>query len=188
MCCPPQACVKARRCLTRRSSGTPTACRQASEAAHVIIHLAGLAASRRRPPSSNVRQRREAVQCASRISACRREPNSHDAAKPRGPVCPQERVRQQAVPERGKARSQTTLVQPSRNQAGGAATRSYLGPQCQIEPVHCVGSSGVQSVRGAAAISNAASSLGQLRRRLEIRDSPRLAARSGKHLACASRE
>ena len=52
---------RAQRCLTRRSSGTPTARHQAREAVRVIIHLAGLAASRRRPLSSNVRRQRTPV-------------------------------------------------------------------------------------------------------------------------------
>jgi hypothetical protein len=43
--------------LTTRSSGEPTACRLAREAALVIIGLAGQAAHRRLPLSSNVRPR-----------------------------------------------------------------------------------------------------------------------------------
>ncbi len=42
--------------LTLRSSGAPTACRQAREAHWVIFRLAGLASHRRVPLSSNVRR------------------------------------------------------------------------------------------------------------------------------------
>ena len=44
------------RCLTLRSSGAPTAGRQAREAVLFIIHHAGLASYRWRPLSSNVRR------------------------------------------------------------------------------------------------------------------------------------
>ena len=104
---------------------------------------------------------------SSRVSACRRELNGHDAAKPRGPGCPLERT---PHPERGQAknRNRTTLRQrPSTGMAGTAANRNYMEPQCHIEPAHCVGTSGLQSVRGAAAASVSASGLGQLQRRLE---------------------
>jgi hypothetical protein len=58
-------------------------------AALFIIHHAGLAPCRWCPLNSHVRQRWEAVQGASMVSACRRELNSHEAAKPQGkaPSC-----------------------------------------------------------------------------------------------------
>ena len=92
------------------------------------------------------------MQYASRISACRRGLSGHEAAKPREHGCPQERGRQQASSERGQAENQTTLLQPSRGEASAAANKNYLEPLCYIEPAHCVGSSGVQSVGGAAAV------------------------------------
>lgn len=101
------------------------------------------------------------MQFSSRFSACRRDLNSHDAAKPREPGCPQERARQLSVPERGQATEQP----PCMELTSAAASKSYMAPQCHIEPVHCVGSSEVQSVRGAAA-TTAASCFG-LWRRLE---------------------
>ena len=116
----------------------------------------------------------------SKDSACRRELNSHDAAKPRAPGRLQNRTPQQASPARGQAESQTTLLQPGRGKASAAANRNYMEPQCHIEPAHCVGSSGVQSVRGAAAAGAAASGLGQLRRRLEY------AARHGRQRGAGS--
>ena len=99
------------------------------------------------------------MQFPSRSSACRRDLNSHDAAEPRESGCPQVRARQLAVTESGQA----TLQQPCMGLAGAAAHRSYIAPQCHIEPVHCVGSSGVQSVCGAAA-STTASCFGLWRR------------------------
>ena len=48
---------RAQRCLTPRSSGAPTAGHQARSAARYILHSPGLASHRRRPLSSNVRQR-----------------------------------------------------------------------------------------------------------------------------------
>ena len=86
---------------------------------------------------------KQAVQYSSRISACRRGLNSHDAAEPRERGCPQ---------ERGHAENQTTLPQqPSRGRANTVADRSDMEPPCYIEPVNCVGTSGFRSVRLAAA-------------------------------------
>ena len=107
------------------------------------------------------------MQYSSKVSACRRGLSSHDAAKPRVRGCPQERASQQAVPEREQVENQTTLPQLSRAKVSAAANRNYMELQCHIEPAHCVGSTGVQSVCGAAATNTAASSLGQLRRRLQ---------------------
>ena len=87
------------------------------------------------------------MRCASRISACRRELNSHGAAKPREHRCPQERSR---------AENRTTRPQqPSSGMASTATNRNDMEPQCNIEPVYCVGRSGFQSVRRAAASSGA---------------------------------
>ena len=51
-----RASATAARGLTLRSSGAPTACHQAQSVVRSILHSLGLAASRRRPLSSNVRQ------------------------------------------------------------------------------------------------------------------------------------
>ena len=99
------------------------------------------------------------MQHPSRASACRRELKNHDAAEPRDPDCLQ---------ERGQEEDQGTLLkQSSEGGPSEAAGRNYMEPPCHIEPPHCVGSPGIQSVRGAAAASTAACSLGWLRRRLE---------------------
>ena len=95
---------------------------------------------------------RQAVRCASRVSACRRELNSLDAAKPRERGNPQ---------ERGRAEIHTTRPQqPSSGMASTATNRNDMEPQCYIELPHCVGGSGLQSVHRAAT-SNGASHLAQ---------------------------
>ena len=99
------------------------------------------------------------MQHPSRASACRRELKNHDAAEPRDPGCLQERGQQE---DQG-----TLLKQSSEGGPSEAAGRNYMEPPCHIEPPHCVGSPGIQSVRGAAAASTAACSLGWLQRRLE---------------------
>ena len=83
------------------------------------------------------------MRCSSRVSACRRELNSLDATKSRGYGVPQ---------ERGRAENRTTLPkQPSSGMANKATNRNDMEPQCYIEPPHCVGGPGFQSVRRAAA-------------------------------------
>ena len=59
--------------------------------------------------------------------------------------------------------------QPTRGLLRAGAAHNYKDkePHCRIEPAHCVGSFGVQSVRRAVAISVGASALGQVSRRLE---------------------
>ena len=84
----------------------------------------------------------EAVQYASRVSACRRGLNSHDAARPRGP---------DSLQERARTRSQITQPQPSTCEVSAATNWNYMKPVCHIEPAHCVASPAVQSVRRAAA-------------------------------------
>jgi hypothetical protein len=79
--------------LTPRSSGAPTAGHQARSGGTLYIFTSpGLASCRRRPLSSNVRQRNNNRWCASRVSACRRELNSHKAAKPRPNSRPKWRI------------------------------------------------------------------------------------------------
>ena len=83
------------------------------------------------------------MRCSSRVSACRRELNSLDAAMPQKHGCPQ---------ERGQPESQSAQPeQPNRNRASTATNRNDMEPQCCIGPAHCVGGSGFQSVRRAAA-------------------------------------
>ena len=123
--------------LTRRSSGAPTSGR-ATAPRYSCFRAAGC----RRPLNSTLGIAMGAVQYASRVSACRRGLNSHGAAKPRGPGCLQERAR---------TRSQFPRPLPSTGEVGAATNCNYMEPVCHIEPVHCVASPAVQSVRRAAA-------------------------------------
>ena len=72
-----------------------------------------------------------------RVSAYRREPNSHNAAQPRKAAHPQ-----------NLARSRHSPTMP---ESQGNRVSKDMGPLCLIETVHCVGSIGFQSVGRAAA-------------------------------------
>ena len=98
---------------------------------------------------------------SSRVSAFRRELNSHDAAEPRILVCSPH------CPTR-KVPADVKLVERGRGvMSRAAANWNYMAPPCHLEPPHCVGRPANQSVRGATAASTAASSRGPLRRRHE---------------------
>ena len=111
------------------------------------------------------------MQCPSRISACRRELNSHDAAEPREDSHRLQRTWPR-VPVECKWATRQSII-PFRQitrgllRAGAAYNCKDKEPPCHIERAHCVGSTGVQSVRRAAAISVGALALGQVPRRLE---------------------
>jgi hypothetical protein len=101
------------------------------------------------------------VVCSSRFSACRREPNSHDAAEPRVLASLQQRPAPRASAD-GRLREHGSRVT-----SRGAAGARDKGPPCQVELPHCVGGPGNQSVCRAAAAGTAATGAGQVRRRLE---------------------
>ena len=101
------------------------------------------------------------MQCSSRISACRRELNSHDAAEPRILSGQPQRATQ------GPSAKCKFMEHESRIMSRAAANWNYMAPPCHLEPPHCVGRPAIQSVRGAATASTAASSRRPLRRRLE---------------------
>ena len=111
------------------------------------------------------------MQCSARVSAFRREPNSHDAAKPREDSHPLQPTWRQVPVERKWAERQSIIPsrQPMRGLLRAGAARNYKDkePLCRIEPDHGVGTSDFQSVCRAAAISVGASTLGQVPRRLQ---------------------
>ena len=111
------------------------------------------------------------MQCSIRVSAFRRELNSHDAVMPREDRYPLQRTWRQVPVECKWAERQSIIPsrQPPREmlRAGAAHNCKDKEPPCHIEPAHCVGSSGFQSVRRAAAISVDAPALGQVSRRLQ---------------------
>ena len=100
----------------------------------------------------------------------RREPNSHNAAKPRGAS-----ARLRSGHEFPVGCGWTELHSISAEwQARQSLVRLALAngsndmePPCHIDPAHCVASTVVQSVRRAAAAKDGASSQGQLVRRLQ---------------------
>ena len=84
-----------------------------------------------------------ALQCSSRVSACRRELNNHEAAR-------------HCLGSAKAMRRRLGTAEP--HQAGIASSGAYpytndLEPQRQLELLHCVGASGFQSVRRAATAS-----------------------------------
>ena len=111
------------------------------------------------------------MRCSSRISAYRREPSSHDAAKPRIASHSQQRARQRASVDCGwtQRHSNSTFRQSRRAlvRTGGAHSNKDNKPLCQIAKLRRSGNSGLQSVRGAAAANIGASTLGSRLRRLE---------------------
>ena len=111
------------------------------------------------------------MQCSSRISACRRDLNSHDAAKPREDSHPLRRTRRQGAVkcERTERHSINPSLQPKRGlvRAGMTHDKEDEEPLCHIAAPSCVGTAGFQSVRRAAAASDGESTLGRLSRRLE---------------------
>ena len=90
----------------------------------------------------------------SKVSASRREPNSHETSKPRALSCRW---------ARGPRRKRAVRRQPSTGVVSAANHQDYLGLQCHIEPAHCEGGSLIRSVCGATA-AKATPGLGQLRR------------------------
>jgi hypothetical protein len=109
------------------------------------------------------------MQCSSRVSAYRRELNSHEAAKPLEHPHRLPRAWGQ-VPVELSAWQSTTLTRqktPTLRRAGAARNSKDKEPVCQFERPHCVGGTSVQSVRRAAAMSAGASTLGQVPRRPE---------------------
>ena len=105
------------------------------------------------------------MRCSSRASACRRESNSHDAAKPREPAGTHRRAA--ARSSQGWAREASNYLLAAMyavGQPGRLQGSNYLEPLPHIEPAHCVGSSGFQSVRPAALATSVASGFGQVRR------------------------
>ena len=88
---------------------------------------------------------RRAMWHSSRISACRRGLNSHDAAEPRIRSGPRQRTMQ-------RSSAQCKNVEHARrDMSRGAARSSDKAPPCHRETPHCVGDPGFQSVRGPAA-------------------------------------
>ena len=112
---------------------------------------------------------RQAMRRLNKVSACRRELNIHEAAKPLQQRCRLRRTWGQA-PAKLSARPSIALAYQnasSRPVVGAPHNFKDKEPVCQVERAHCVGSTGVRSVRRAAAMSTCGSIRGQVPRRLE---------------------
>jgi len=145
--------VRKQRRLTRRSRRGPTASHQArATGTQYIVCGPGLASCRRPRLTSNVRQRAETMQYASRVSACRRELNSHKEAQLRKAT--QLRTHLQCLGSRNSrvVDLQAMLLQ-LRRRAKGQAKVNDMAPLCQIDLPICVATTGLQPVRGTAANS-----------------------------------
>ncbi len=121
----------------------------------------------------------EAVCYSSRSSACRRELNSHGAAKPRVPACPRQRapVKNQGIPVRQLG---DLIPCPS-------MSSNDMEPPQYVVPAHRVGGPGVRSVRQAVITGAAASRHRLLRWREQCQVRHRLQRGAGGN-GCASRE
>jgi hypothetical protein len=103
----------------------------------------------------------EPVQCSSKVSACRRELNSHEAAKPQEGARKPPQVALHESLEGNPAPHRVRSTSPS------STRRSYKAPPCHIVLQVCVGISWSQPVRRAAAAIAGTSGLAQRVRRLE---------------------
>ena len=92
------------------------------------------------------------MQCSSRVSACRRELNSHEAAKPRRISQPRWRSEDRKL----QARDGISSVEVSNTKDEE--------PPCYFETRHCVGTIGLHSVCWAAAASLVAQAISCWRR------------------------
>ena len=90
----------------------------------------------------------------SKVTACRREPNSHETSKSREPGC---------LPAHSSRQNEGIRPQPSSGAVSAAEHWNCFRPQCHLEPARCEGKSCVQSGRRAAA-SETTPGLGQLLR------------------------
>ena len=113
--------------------------------------------------SSNVRQRNSRMWLPIRISACRRELNSHKAAEPQDEShLPQlSATAAHQADARGPAKCRTRFT------GSTAASTNYLQPSNLTGRAHIASSKGFQSVGGAAELSNSAVAHAYVRRRQE---------------------
>jgi hypothetical protein len=108
--------------LTPRSSGASTACRQARAAAGFIICRSGLAPTRRRPLSSNVRPHTKPCGSDTRATSCNRRQRHANA----GHIAPRKKIGQPKDTPSLKAR-QTQVQAPASPVPSGARTSTSAG-------------------------------------------------------------
>ena len=108
------------------------------------------------------------MQYASKVSASRRGLNSHEAAKPRTASQLSSQGKNPALRDLENLKTEIIAVSLSGHTGlGEQLTINDREPPCHIEPVNCVGSSGFQSVRRAAAAKVRSGLVGLQQRRLE---------------------
>ena len=104
------------------------------------------------------------MQCSNRVSACRREQNSHDAAKPQADTHSQPRARQRTVIECGRTdrHSVSSIRQTKKDviMACAAQNNKDNEPLCHITKLTRAGTTGFKSVRRVAAAGTGASAIG----------------------------
>ena len=104
------------------------------------------------------------MQCSNRVSACRREQNSHDAAKPQSATHSQPRARQRTVIECGRTdrHSVSSIRQTKKDvvMTDAAQNNKDNEPLCHITKLICAGTTGFKSVRRVAAAGTGASAIG----------------------------
>ena len=130
----------------------------------------GLASRRRCRLNSNVRQHNRGRAVLQQSQRLRREFNLHNAAKPRTASLRQRAGQRSSVGcGRTELRSSSAEWKAKQGHVRRAVPHdsSDKGAPCHIEPLRCVGSPAVQSVRRPAAASIGASGHGQLMRRLQ---------------------
>ncbi len=126
----------------------------------------------------------QAMRSTSRVSASRRELNSHGAAEPRVGNRPRWNAEKRTLRELDRVNTKVTSASLSRKPRRGRPTVNGKEPACHIVPVDCVGTSGFQSVRRAVAASAFPGFMGCQRRRLEY--VPRIARQRGAGGTCCS--
>ena len=108
------------------------------------------------------------MQYTSRVSASRRELNSHEAAEPRTASQLSRQGKDPALRDVDQLKTEIVAVWLcGQIGLGTLLTVNYRELPCYIEPVNCVAASGFQSVRRAAAAYVHPDFIGRRRRRLE---------------------
>ncbi len=142
---------RAHRRLTPRSSGRPTALRTGLAAFASLILCGQPSTQRRRSPlSSNVRRRREPMLYANRVSALRRELNSHERADSRRDSAPPIRDIGRRLNDTVWWHHKGTRSSKRDSTSLGAAPKPGLCAALPNPVAALRGSNGLQPVQGAA--------------------------------------
>jgi hypothetical protein len=148
---PSSTAYRAHRRLTHRSSGAPTAGHQGPATGRLyIICGRALASCRCRPLSSNVRRRRGPMRYANRVSALRRELNSHEKANSRRDSAPPSRDIGRRLNDKVWWHHKRTHLSKSDSASLRAVPKPSLGAALPSPTAALRRSNGFQPVHGAA--------------------------------------